>query len=342
MTVVFTICSNNYLAQAKALGDSLLKHNPSYRFTICLVDRLSSAVDYGFFKPYEIITIEEIGIEGFDEMAERYDITELNTSVKPFIFDFLFKRSEAVEAVIYIDPDIMVYDAFTDIDDALKKSNFVLTPHFFTPILDEYRLNEQDILNAGIYNLGFIAVKRSGELQKFLNWWMSKLKTHCYIKFEYGLFVDQIWINFVPLYFEKVEILRHLGHNVAYWNLHERIVSDSNDKFRINDTFPLVFFHFSGYNTRKTDVISKYQNRFKFEDRKDILPLFQRYTNTVTLNRHDEFSKIGCYFVEVRNKILKQRVAEFRKENPFIKRAMRYGMRKLSQGKDKILTSLKQ
>jgi len=38
--LAFTICSANYLAQAIALGDSLLQHNPSYTFVIGLVDEI--------------------------------------------------------------------------------------------------------------------------------------------------------------------------------------------------------------------------------------------------------------------------------------------------------------
>ncbi len=38
--IALTICSINYLAQAKSLGDSLLKHNPEYTYLIGLVDRL--------------------------------------------------------------------------------------------------------------------------------------------------------------------------------------------------------------------------------------------------------------------------------------------------------------
>lgn len=34
--LAFTICSANYLAQAIALGDSLLQHNPGYTFVIGL------------------------------------------------------------------------------------------------------------------------------------------------------------------------------------------------------------------------------------------------------------------------------------------------------------------
>ena len=45
MITVFTVCSANYLAQAKTLGQSLHQHNPDYHFVIGLVDRISPELD---------------------------------------------------------------------------------------------------------------------------------------------------------------------------------------------------------------------------------------------------------------------------------------------------------
>jgi hypothetical protein len=297
MKTVFTICSNNYLAQAKALGDSLIKHNPKYQLIIGLVDKLSENIDYSFFNPYEIIPIEELGIEGFDEMSNTYEITELNTAVKPFIFHFLFKRDTAIESIVYFDPDIFIYKPLDELENCLIENNIVLTPHFFTTINDDFRLSEPDILNAGLYNLGFIAVKRSDETEKFLKWWMTKLKKQCLIDLKNGLFVDQLWINFVPLYFEKVYILKHLGYNVAYWNLHERQITKHEDVYFVNQLYPLVFYHFSGYNFEYPEKVSKHQNRFNFDQRQDIAPLFQDYHQTVIANNFEELSKISCHYI---------------------------------------------
>ncbi len=44
----------------------------------------------------------------------------------------------------------------------------------------------------------------------------------------------------------------------------------------VNDV-PLRFFHFSGYDFRRPELISKFQNRFTFADRPDVAPLFQLY-----------------------------------------------------------------
>jgi len=43
--------------------------------------------------------------------------------------------------------------------------------------------------------------------------------------------VDQKWINLVPLLFEGISISRHVGLNAAFWNLHERTISDGTAFF---------------------------------------------------------------------------------------------------------------
>ena len=93
MTIAFTICSINYLAQARTLGDSLKITNPEIQFFIGLVDILHGVeFDKEFTPEYPLIEIDKIDIEDFDEMAARYDITELNTAVKPFYFTYFFKK----------------------------------------------------------------------------------------------------------------------------------------------------------------------------------------------------------------------------------------------------------
>ena len=308
MITVFTLCSNNYLAQAKTLGDSVIATNPAYKFLIGLVDKISAEIDYSFFHPHEIVPIEQIKIEDFRAMFERYDIRELNTAVKPYLINYLFSRDLQIDSIIYLDPDILVYDAFTHLENNLQDHNVVITPHFFTPLYDDLRLDEADILNSGLYNLGFIAVKRSEETQRFLNWWMIKLKDKAHFDFANGMFFDQIWINLVPLYFEKIKITRHLGHNVAYWNLHERNITSKGEKYFVNDRFPLIFYHFSGYLFHVPEEISQFQTRYSFDQRQDIVPLFRDYHQRVMDNRFQQYSPLPCYYHELKKQFDKERV----------------------------------
>src|ERR1700732_3216661 len=72
MITVLTLCSANYLAHAKTLGDSLAEHHPDFHFVIGLVDRVPKELTPSFWHPYELIPVEELGIPAFWEMVQRY------------------------------------------------------------------------------------------------------------------------------------------------------------------------------------------------------------------------------------------------------------------------------
>ena len=61
MKIAFTLCSINYLAQAKTLGDSLLTHNPEYTFIVGLVDKLIPDARLQSF-PYQLVQVSDMDL----------------------------------------------------------------------------------------------------------------------------------------------------------------------------------------------------------------------------------------------------------------------------------------
>jgi hypothetical protein len=304
MKVAFTIATANFLSQAKTVGDSYLAHNPQDKFTIVLLDKLNENFDRSFFGALEMIEIDKIGIDGFQEMVNRYSIFELSNSLKPFCAEFFLNRFENLDALIYLDSDLFIYSNFDELESLLTKYNIIITPHFFTPLpADGIKQNERHFLNSGMYNGGFFAINKSSEALKFLRWWQERMRTLCLVDVAKGLFVDQIWLNYVPLYFKGVHLLDNRGFNVAFWNLHERKISKENHQYLVNESEPLVFYHFSGYNIGKREILGKYQNRHTFENRPELIPLFDDYRNALLNNRYLEYSTLECFYNSGKDKI---------------------------------------
>lgn len=317
MTLAFTICSINYLAQARTLGDSLRLTNPGYRYVIGLVDKVSEAsLPPELLPNYALVEVDTIGIPDFSAMCDRYDITELNTAVKPFFIDYFYKAYPATTEVIYFDPDIIVFQPLTQLNEALKTYSLVLTPHTCSPIPDWEKPNEQHHLNTGIFNLGFIGLRNDATAREFVNWWKERLVYECRIDLCAGLFVDQHWVNFAPVYYDSVLIDRHLGYNAAYWNLHERffsrndngewIVGNQSGNKSANEPAELLqFFHYSGYSPERPDDISKYQTRYNFVDanqptlqRPDVRPLFDLYREQLRANHNEQYRQYPCIYIK--------------------------------------------
>jgi hypothetical protein len=296
MNIAFTICSNNYLAHAKTLGDSFLKFHPEMKFIIGLVDKYHADFDYGFFSEFKIIPVEELAIPEFSSLHEKYNITELNTAVKPSYLHHIFQNYKA-DKVLYIDPDIMVTSRFDEVLDTLDSKNIVITPHMCSPIDDEFSPTDYHVLRGGVFNLGFIGLSKYEAIKEFISWWHVRVVKYGFESMSKGMFYDQLWINYVPTFYDNYHILKHLGYNMANWNLHERVFTDQDeDQYVINNKYPLRFFHFSSFKYKNPNSICAYLTRFNFENRPDLVPIFDRYTKTLTENNIAEISKLKVFY----------------------------------------------
>lgn len=300
MKIAFTICSNNYLAQAKVLMDSMSETNPEYKLYIFLCDEFNERINYKDFGSVTFVSISNMYIYCFHEIVNKYDIVELNTSIKPSAFKYLIANSESVTKIIYLDPDIQVFDSLDLIEDNLENHDILLTPHVVKPIaVDDKSPAENLFLNYGIYNLGFLAVKAdSPNVANFLDWWEERTLKIGYSKVEEGLFVDQLWINLVPIFFDKVKILKELGLNVAPWNLHERnSITKVGDKFIMIDNSILLFYHFSSYNYKQPEFLSKYYNRYDTVVlSQEVKTLYNEYHKRLVNNNVSYFHALKCFY----------------------------------------------
>lgn len=300
--LVFTIVSKNYLAHAVSLGKSFLSLHENCSFAIFLCDMACNAdeleeiylpkkIGIEIIPLHSLVDTGVLDIETLYSMLTRYSLTEINTSVKPFIFKMLFDRG--YQKVIFLDPDILVLQNLNKIFELLDTNNIVLTPHILKPFPDEdMRPDDRSILQAGLYNLGFIAIKSSHESYNMLKWWSGKLVAHCFMYVEKGMHVDQKWIDLVPIFYAGVYILKDPVYNVAYWNLHERPLSIKNGSLFVENS-PVVFYHFSGFDPVK---ISRHQNRFIVKNMPGLIDLFKKYEDILKSNRLEKIKKMSYFF----------------------------------------------
>jgi len=282
-----TIVSLNYLPYARTLCDSFLAFHPDYKFYVLLVDRLPDGFDVSHQK-FEMVLVEDLDIPNFESVAFKYGILELNTNVKPTFLKKL--TTDGVDQVIYFDPDILICSKLDPIYEALTISGIVLTPHCTSPN-EEGPYGEVLLLGAGVFNLGFIGVSKTAEAERFLAWWEHRCLTLGYDERWAGLFVDQKWINLVPCYYESVQVLKHQGCNVAYWNLHERKLEKALTSWVVNGAEPLLFFHFSGISIDGGKRISKHTDQFDLVSRPDLAELFADYRERLVVNGIRDISR---------------------------------------------------
>lgn len=295
-TVYFTIISKNYYSYAKTLTHSLNCVTPQDDRYVFIVGDGSPITELNFSKNFNV---SDLGLDGLSDMAIRYDVMELNTAVKPFMFRWLLE-SQGFDRAIYLDPDIFVYQPLAEVDALLDAgASGVLTPHLLKPLEDGRKPDDHDILKSGVYNLGFAALTRQQEALDFISWWCRRLQFQCYSDVPSNLFTDQRWCDFAPSFMPNLALLRHPGYNVAYWNLAQRKVEVGLDGSATVNGEPLVFFHYSGLKFDAPKLVSKHQDRFKWDDLGSVQKLFLDYRETLMSNGWSETRKLRYSYDEL-------------------------------------------
>lgn len=247
---IFTSAAVNYLPKVRMLCRSIRRFHPEARIHLALADERPE-----WLKPEgepfdSILEMRELGIAHWRPWSFMHNIVELSTAIKPFALRRLLEQPDCGK-VLYFDPDMVLFSRVDDILATLEASNLALTPHQNKPekTLEAILDNEVTSLRMGVFNLGFIGVKNTDEGRRFTDWWAERTYAFCRAEVHNGLFTDQKWINFAPIFFDGVAILKSSRHNVATWNLTTRSLTGSlADGFRV-DGEPLAFYHFTGFDS---------------------------------------------------------------------------------------------
>ena len=282
---ICTIIAKNYISFARTLCSSFLEHHPGGKCYVLIIDECGGYIDAAQ-ENFEIIKIEELGIPRLPEFCFKYNVTELATATKPYLLKHLFD-TEGVDRIMYLDPDILVTNSLDKLYEELDKSDIILTPHLDKDYPDDGLLpNDGHIMQSGIYNLGFIGVKKCENVNNFLGWWQHKLYDKCVVDHAAGYFVDQKFIDLAMVLFRNIMVIYDTGYNVAYWNIHSRNIHKEGDVWMCNDGL-LYFYHFSNYKPEKPNVLSGHQNRFNLINTPGLHELFSTYTQLLRLNGYD-------------------------------------------------------
>ncbi len=252
MIDIFTSSAPNYLGKVRALFESVREHCPGARLHWLVADDVHDDLRMNLEdEPFDaLIFATELEIGRDRRWLFQHSIVELSTAVKPAAALQILEQPDC-DAVLYLDPDIVLFSSLDDLlEDLLEKSSLVLTPHQLQPESDGMAVfHEIDSLRYGVFNLGFIGVKRCSEGFRFLKWWRDRCQMNCEANWESGVFTDQKWVNFAPVFFEDVTILGNPRFNVAPWNISQRTLSGTFDEGFMVDGQPLGFYHFTGFDS---------------------------------------------------------------------------------------------
>ncbi len=252
MIHAFTSSAANYIGKVRALAESLREHCPEVVFHWLVADLRNDEI----LEHLEDDEIDEIMfIDDFEETRDhgwlfQHDIIELSTAIKPGMARSLLDRDDC-DLLFYFDPDQVVFSPLDDLVESLSSASAVLTPHLLKPYDEVKAVRDHEIcaLRNGIYNLGFFGVRDCAEGRAFLDWWGDRCEEFCWGDWQTGVFTDQKWINFAPVFYPDIEVLRSPRFNVAPWNIHQRHFEGTFDEGFLVEGEPLGFYHFTGFDS---------------------------------------------------------------------------------------------
>ncbi|MCQ8278416.1 glycosyltransferase [Acetobacteraceae bacterium KSS8] len=273
---IFTVCSNNYMPFARVLMESVRRWHPEASLFVCLSDEIVEW-DGLYDGPFTVVEARTLSIPQFRRMSFQYDVMEFNTAVKPFMIDRLLE--DGFGTVLYLDPDISVYAYLGAVLQPLRDgASLVLTPHLHEPAELDSDPSDITIMRSGIYNLGFLGVSNCAETRFIIRWWMRRLRHHCVNQQVDGLFVDQKFMDLVPGFAPAARILHDRTVNLAYWNLNQSHFGGSPGHWTV-DGAPLSFFHFSGFDPKTPDRLSRHSKDFQPPQKSALASLLADYAD---------------------------------------------------------------
>ena len=241
--VYCTYFDHNYLPRGLALHQSLQQHAPGARlWVLCL-----SEACYRTLTALDLPNLGAAAAGGFRSRRSASGRDAADAQRDRILFHLLarpgcctcWKTSRDAEWVTYLDSDLFFFASPDPIYDEMKDAAFGIVPHRFTRRLADQR-------RFGLYNVGWVSVRRCDEGFAALRWWRERCIEWCYDRVEGDRFADQRYLDRLPELFKNVHVIGHLGANLAPWNLEDLRVEWRDGSVRIEDRYPLLFFHFYG------------------------------------------------------------------------------------------------
>jgi hypothetical protein len=247
MNVACTIFDADYLHYALALNESLQQHGNTLLYMLVMGNTIDKDKLTAEFPNLRVLYLDDIANNKvIIEMIVKYintDVQALRWGLKPFLMHYLLEKHERV---FWFDSDLFFFNDYQFLFDELKENNILLAPHWrnITPNHSEKReqINFDLLFTDGLFNAGMVGASQAGK--EAVWWWATACAANCELNKDKGLFADQMYLSVLPIYFPKVKILRHLGCNVAEWNLLlcKRTLGQQGEVL-INNEFPIVFTH---------------------------------------------------------------------------------------------------
>ena len=235
----------NSVPKLAALLNSLESHVKDGYTMWVLCEELETlrAVEKLSFKTVKTILFDDFENSDRDVLAikSERDAFEYNCTLRPAWMLYLLKSASDIEWLTYVDTDLFFFDDPSPIYEEAVDSSVLITLHRLSKLAV---ISGTDVNVVGKYNAGWVAVKNDDDARKVLSWWRERCLEWCYRIPSDGKFGEQKYLDGFESVSDRVSVVKHIGANVAPWNMNDLKVWVSHDGKVMIENDSLIFFHF--------------------------------------------------------------------------------------------------
>ena len=240
--VAATAVTLGQLPLARVAADAYLRHHPGHEFVVLVIDSPRA--------PLDDIGTQVVGYDWLD--VDRTEYLRLATcgsaerfaaAVLPILVRQLLASSASVLALA---PQVLTLRPFGEVAELAEDRGIVLVPMVLRPLPDD-GLNPGSSVGTELagFDPGFVAVGRGAAA--FVAFWARRTREALLASPFPSLSsvspISRSWLDEVPGLFEPV-VLRDPAFGAAYWNLHERSISEAR------------YLHLAGYRADQPWLLS--------------------------------------------------------------------------------------
>lgn len=231
---VAILASDAYLPRLKVCIDHIRKYSPEVPINVLYFGDREDIVGYSD----HLIVTTSLRLESFKDIF----------AARPAYMIQLLRQG--YNSVLHLGADVIFYSPVEEIFEQYREYDAAGSPHIITPIPYDGKMpsNEQIHLT-GQLNSDFILWNYTKSALTFLEWQHKELQRANADDPSRGQFFDQVYLSFAPYFIDNFHIIKDPGHNVAYFNLHERDLENAKS------------IQYTGYNFSTRPILSKYMRR---------------------------------------------------------------------------------
>jgi hypothetical protein len=239
-----TYFDSGYLSRGLALIRSLREHGDDAPvWVLALDDAARSYLDDARLPG--VFTLTMADIEASEPLlaplrVSRSRMEYIFTSTPLLLRWVIDKQEQHDTVVIYLDSDLYFFDDPSLVLGALGTGSVGIIEHKYPPRV------AGRLAKYGRFNVGWVGIRGDTAGRECLDWWAQSTLEWCFDKPENGRYADQGYLDQFPSRFESVVVLPSTGFNLAPWNTARAKLDLSDDGVVVDNTEPLVFFHFHG------------------------------------------------------------------------------------------------